>query len=278
MDPSPGLVDVGQARAQHRGSQRPGRHGGSAVQRCAHRKCHGSPDRLVRRVSHLQECSPSEQTEAAYRVVDVLAMHQAGIVNTVALMGTAISELQIAVLKRLAGTVVLMLSGNDAAAKAILRAGVLARAAGFEVLVASLPADIDPAADLPDDDHELVSFITRLPTVRAGSSTPVGSARVETATARDRPANGILRAFRVRRVGHVRTRSVGGMRRHRRSRGLRPRVRGVARWRPSVSHIASTPGCRPPRLPCFPSWVGAGSGPQHRSLLVARDPRPPRDR
>ena len=78
--------------------------------------------------------------------IDALAMHQAGIVNTVALMGTAISEPQVAALKRLATTVVLMLDGDDAGAQAILRAGALARAAGVEVLVASLPADIDPAA------------------------------------------------------------------------------------------------------------------------------------
>ena len=78
--------------------------------------------------------------------IDALAMHQAGIVNTVALMGTAISEPQIAALKRLATTVVLMLDGDDAGAQAILRAGALARAAGLEVLVASLPADVDPAA------------------------------------------------------------------------------------------------------------------------------------
>jgi DNA primase len=78
--------------------------------------------------------------------IDALAMHQAGIVNTVALMGTAISEPQIAALKRLAPTVLLMLDGDDAGAQAILRAGAVARASGLEVLVASLPADVDPAA------------------------------------------------------------------------------------------------------------------------------------
>ena len=78
--------------------------------------------------------------------IDALAMHQAGIVNTVALMGTAMSEPQIWALERLATTVVLMLDGDDAGAEAILRAGVLARTAGLEVLVASLPADLDPAA------------------------------------------------------------------------------------------------------------------------------------
>lgn len=77
--------------------------------------------------------------------VDALAMHQAGVVNTVALMGTAVSGEQIAVLKRLAPTVVLMLDGDDAGAQAILRAGGLARQGGLEVLVAAVPADADPA-------------------------------------------------------------------------------------------------------------------------------------
>jgi len=69
---------------------------------------------------------------------------RAGFVNTVALMGTAVSEHQIALLKRLAPTVVLMLDGGGA--QAVLRAGELARPAGLDVLVASLPAGSDPAA------------------------------------------------------------------------------------------------------------------------------------
>ncbi len=77
--------------------------------------------------------------------IDALAMHQAGMVNTVALMGTSITEHQIARLKKLAPTAVLMLDGDDAGAAAILRAGALARPLGLEVLVATLPADTDPA-------------------------------------------------------------------------------------------------------------------------------------
>jgi DNA primase len=73
-------------------------------------------------------------------------MPQAWIVNTVALMGTTITEPQISALTRLAETVVLMLEGDDAGAQAIVRAGALARADGLDVLVASLPAHIDPTA------------------------------------------------------------------------------------------------------------------------------------
>lgn len=78
--------------------------------------------------------------------IDALAMHQAAIVNTVALMGTAVSEQQIAALKRLAPTVVLMLDGDEAGTEAILRAGALAELGGLAVLVASLPSGSDPAA------------------------------------------------------------------------------------------------------------------------------------
>lgn len=78
--------------------------------------------------------------------IDALAMHQASIGNTVALMGTAGSEQQIAALKRLAPTAVLMLDGDEAGAQATLRVGVLAALAGRDVLVASLPPGSDPAA------------------------------------------------------------------------------------------------------------------------------------
>jgi DNA primase len=78
--------------------------------------------------------------------LDALAMHQAGICNTVALMGTAATEHQIAALKRLAPAVVLMLDGDEAGRQAIIRAGAVAQRAGMTTLVASLPDGSDPAA------------------------------------------------------------------------------------------------------------------------------------
>jgi DNA primase len=88
--------------------------------------------------------------------LDALAMHQAGIVNTVALMGTAVSEGQMSVVKRLAPTVVLMLDGDEAGYEAVLRAGALARAVGLEALVARLPHGSDPAAVLQRDGGDVV--------------------------------------------------------------------------------------------------------------------------
>ena len=88
--------------------------------------------------------------------VDALAMHQAGVINTVALMGTTVSEQQVAMLKRMAPAVVLMLDGDDAGAQAIVRAGVLARRRGLDVLVAALPVHSDPAALVQRDGCDAV--------------------------------------------------------------------------------------------------------------------------
>jgi len=87
---------------------------------------------------------------------DALAMHQAGILNTIALMGTAITDKQVATLKRLAPTVVLMLDGDDAGAQAILRAAEVARPSGLRLLVAPLPAGSDPADLLRSQGAEAV--------------------------------------------------------------------------------------------------------------------------
>jgi DNA primase len=120
--------------------------------------------------------------------IDALAMHQAGIVNTVALMGTAVGELQIAALKRLAPTVVLMLDGDDAGAQAVLRAGLLSRPARLQVLVAALPAASDPA-DLvqrhgADAARELVAGASAF--ARFHVRYHVGRAELSTAEGKDR--------------------------------------------------------------------------------------------
>ena len=93
--------------------------------------------------------------------IDALAMHQAGIVNTVALMGTAMSEHQAAMLKRLANTVVLMFDADAAGAQALLRAGALAGAAGLVVRVASPPAGSDPALWARDDGAAVLREVDR---------------------------------------------------------------------------------------------------------------------
>jgi DNA primase len=75
---------------------------------------------------------------------DVLALHQAGIRNSVASMGTALTDEQVAELARLAGTVVLAFDADASGQDAMLR---VQRAAGKRRLVLKvvrLPDDKDP--------------------------------------------------------------------------------------------------------------------------------------
>ncbi len=85
---------------------------------------------------------------------DVLALHQAGIEETVAIMGTALTPEQIAELRRTALTVYLALDADSAGQEAMLRAASLAKRQDLELLVVDMPAGRDPAdliaADGPD--------------------------------------------------------------------------------------------------------------------------------
>ncbi len=79
--------------------------------------------------------------------MDVIALHQAGITNAVAPLGTAITEAQIEALWRLAPEPVLCFDGDAAGRRAAFRAGerVLARLrAGHSLRFAWLPAGEDP--------------------------------------------------------------------------------------------------------------------------------------
>jgi DNA primase len=75
---------------------------------------------------------------------DVLALHQAGLRNSVGIMGTSLTEEQIAELQRVVNVVELCLDADRAGQDAVLRA---ARAAGrkLELRVVGLPEGSDPA-------------------------------------------------------------------------------------------------------------------------------------
>jgi len=77
--------------------------------------------------------------------VDVLAMHQAGVTNTVAPLGTALTEPQVRALKRWAGAAVLVFDGDEAGRKATLRAIELCERQEVSASVVVLPAGRDPA-------------------------------------------------------------------------------------------------------------------------------------
>jgi DNA primase len=76
---------------------------------------------------------------------DVLALHQAGVRNTVASMGTALTEDQLLELSRMAPTVQLALDADDAGQDAMLRAAKVAAGRKLELRVVPLPEGRDPA-------------------------------------------------------------------------------------------------------------------------------------
>jgi len=79
---------------------------------------------------------------------DVLALHQAGVVETVAIMGTALTEHQLADLARAAGAegvVYLALDADSSGQQAMLRAAELAEQRDVELRVVQMPEGVDPA-------------------------------------------------------------------------------------------------------------------------------------
>jgi DNA primase len=78
---------------------------------------------------------------------DVLALHQAGLPETVASMGTALTEHQVRELARLcgAGTLYLAFDADAAGQEAAVRGMQLAQATGMQVRVVQLPEGRDPA-------------------------------------------------------------------------------------------------------------------------------------
>ena len=78
--------------------------------------------------------------------MDLLMSHQAGFINTVASSGTALSEEQLVFLNRLSSRIIMAFDADGAGYKAALRSAQLALERGFEVKVANLPADEDPAS------------------------------------------------------------------------------------------------------------------------------------
>jgi DNA primase len=76
---------------------------------------------------------------------DVLALHQAGIRASVAIMGTALTQEQLAELGRSAPLVVLALDADRSGQEAMLRAARAAESRGVELRVAEIPGGKDPA-------------------------------------------------------------------------------------------------------------------------------------
>ncbi len=76
---------------------------------------------------------------------DVIALHQAGMPAAVGLMGTALTESQVAELSRMATVVLLALDADTAGQEAMLKAARLAAARKLELRVVQMPGGMDPA-------------------------------------------------------------------------------------------------------------------------------------
>src|SRR4051794_16287652 len=81
---------------------------------------------------------------------DVLALHQAGVKEAVAIMGTALTQEQLQELRRAAPTAYFALDADRAGQEAMLRAGHMARDRDLELLVVQLPEGRDPAELVAD--------------------------------------------------------------------------------------------------------------------------------
>ncbi len=76
---------------------------------------------------------------------DVLALHQAGIVESVGVMGTAVTDEQVAALSGMVEEVVLALDADSAGQEAMLRVQRVAAGRKMRIRIAQVPAGEDPA-------------------------------------------------------------------------------------------------------------------------------------
>ncbi len=99
---------------------------------------------------------------------DVLALHQAGVANAVASMGTALTEEQVVELGRMAPTIQLALDADDAGQEAMLRAAKVAAGRRLELRVVPLPEGRDPAeVALAEGEEAIRALVARsVPFVR----------------------------------------------------------------------------------------------------------------
>ena len=82
---------------------------------------------------------------------DVLALHQAGVEEAIAVMGTAITGEQVAALSGMVEEVVLALDADSAGQEAMLRAQRVAAGRKMRLRVATMPAGEDPAEMMAEE-------------------------------------------------------------------------------------------------------------------------------
>jgi len=91
-----------------------------------------------------EECRKSSSVIVMEGFMDVIRASTIGIKNTVALMGTALTNEQINLLKRLSNNIILCLDGDDPGQNATLKIGNILLEQGIETKVIKLPNPDDP--------------------------------------------------------------------------------------------------------------------------------------
>ncbi len=119
---------------------------------------------------------------------DVIALHQAGLANTVGLMGTALTPDQVSELARMAKVVQLALDADGAGQEAMLRAARVARGKDLDLRIVPLPPGSDPAdlvlAEGPERIRELAA--ASVPFVSFQVDRALAAGDVATAEGKDR--------------------------------------------------------------------------------------------
>jgi DNA primase len=103
---------------------------------------------------------------------DVLALHQAGMENAVAIMGTSFTEEQLGVLEQHVHVLELCLDADSAGQNALLKAAELAAGRNVELRVVELPEGLDPADLLQREGADGLQ-------ARVADSVPFASFRVD---------------------------------------------------------------------------------------------------
>ncbi len=91
--------------------------------------------------------------------LDLVLSHQAGLANTVAVSGTALSEYHLSLIKRLTGTLVMAFDGDKAGIAAARRAIIMALGLDLKVKIALLPEGKDPADLVAEDPSQWLAAV-----------------------------------------------------------------------------------------------------------------------
>jgi DNA primase len=133
----------------------------------------------------------------AERYIEVIAMHQAGLRNTVGLTGTALTEQQVGELGRLAPMVVLALDADSAGQEAMMSAARAAAGRNLAVRVVPLPQGTD-GADLVQSEGATAMqqrIDASVPFVRFRVERELGAGDLSTAEGKDRVIEALRPVF-----------------------------------------------------------------------------------